>query len=168
MGEGFHFQKANVFMHNCSRPCFEIASLLRSSQWLFSVWNTSIIAPTEQVSARYAVPKQTAQVNTHTRYSAMPKKGFTYITTNDNHTVLYTGATSTLKDRIDRHRNKKYKNAFTGRYNVYKLVWFQEFEWIGDALAREKQIKAGSRKKKIALINAMNPEWRDLYEELDE
>ena len=97
----------------------------------------------------------------------MPKKGFTYITTNDNHPVLYTGATSTLKDRIDRHRNKKYKNAFTGRYNVYKLVWFQEFEWIGDALAREKQIKAGSRKKKIALIEAMNPEWRDLYEGLE-
>jgi len=98
----------------------------------------------------------------------MSKKGFTYITTNDNHTVLYTGATSTLKDRIDRHRNKKYKKAFTGRYNVYKLVWFQEFEWVGDALAREKQIKAGSRKKKIALIEAMNPEWMDLYEALDE
>jgi putative endonuclease len=98
----------------------------------------------------------------------MFKKGFTYITTNDNHTVLYTGATSTLKDRIDRHRNKKYKNAFTGRYNVYKLVWFQEFEWIGDALAREKQIKAGSRKKKIELIEAMDPEWKDLYEGLNE
>ena len=101
-------------------------------------------------------------------FVAMSKKGFTYITTNDNHTVLYTGATSTLKDRIDRHRNKKYKKAFTGRYNVYKLVWFQEFEWVGDALAREKQIKAGSRKKKIALIEAINPEWRDLYEGLDE
>lgn len=96
----------------------------------------------------------------------MPKKGYTYITTNDNHTVLYTGATSTLKDRIDRHRNKKYKNAFTGRYNVYKLVWFLEFVWIGDALKREKQIKAGSRKKKIELIETTNPEWRDLYEEL--
>ncbi|MDD3131438.1 MAG: GIY-YIG nuclease family protein [Bacteroidales bacterium] len=80
----------------------------------------------------------------------MPKKGFTYITTNDNHAVLYTGATSTLKDRINRHRNKKYKNAFTGRYNVCKLVWFQEFEWIGDALKREKQIKAGSRKKRLS------------------
>lgn len=93
----------------------------------------------------------------------MPKKGYTYITTNDRHSVLYTGATSTLKDRIDRHRNKKYKNAFTGRYNVYKLVWYQEFEWIGDALKREKQIKAGSRRKKIELIEIKNPEWRDLY-----
>jgi len=96
----------------------------------------------------------------------MPKKGYTYITTNKNHTVLYTGATYTLKDRIDRHRTKKYKNSFSARYNTDKLVWYQEFEWIGDALAREKQIKAGSRKKKLDLINTMNPEWKDLYDEL--
>ncbi len=98
----------------------------------------------------------------------MPKKGYTYITTNKNHTVLYTGATSTLKDRIDRHRNKKYRRSFTAQYNVDKLVWYQEFDWIGDALAREKQIKAGSRKKKLDLINAMNPDWRDLYDDLEE
>jgi putative endonuclease len=98
----------------------------------------------------------------------MPKKGYTYITTNKHHTVLYTGATSTLKDRIDRHRNKKYRRSFTAQYNVDKLVWYQKFDWIGDALAREKQIKAGSRKKKLDLINAMNPEWRDLYDDLSE
>ncbi len=97
----------------------------------------------------------------------MPKKGYTYITTNKNHTVLYTGATSTLKDRIDRHRNKKYRRSFTAQYNVDKLVWYQKFDWIGDALAREKQIKAGSRKKKLDLINAMNPDWRDLYDDLE-
>jgi putative endonuclease len=96
----------------------------------------------------------------------MPKKGYTYITTNKNNTVLYTGVTSTLKDRIDRHRNKKYRNAFSGRYSVFKLVWYQEFDWIGDALKREKQIKAGSRQKKIDLINEMNPEWEDLYDVL--
>ncbi|MDY0279196.1 MAG: GIY-YIG nuclease family protein [Salinivirgaceae bacterium] len=96
----------------------------------------------------------------------MPKKGYTYITTNKNHTVLYTGATSNIKDRMESYRNKKYKNFFSARYNTDKLVGYQEFEWIGDALAREKQIKAGSRKKKIDLINAMNPEWKDLYEEL--
>jgi putative endonuclease len=98
----------------------------------------------------------------------MPKKGYTYITTNKHHTVLYTGATSTLKDRIDRHRNKKYRRSFTAQYNVDKLVWYQKFDWIGDALAREKQIKAGSRKKKLDLINAMNPDWRDLYDDLTE
>ncbi len=98
----------------------------------------------------------------------MPKKGYTYITTNKNHTVLYTGATSTLKDRIDRHRNKKYRRSFTAQYNVDKLVWYQEFEWIGDALEMESKIKAGSRKKKLDFINAMNPEWRDLYDVLEE
>jgi putative endonuclease len=98
----------------------------------------------------------------------MPKKGFTYILTNKNHTVLYTGATSTLKDRIDHHRTKKYKRAFTAHYNVDKLVWYQEFDWIGDALAREKQIKAGSRKKKLDLINTLNPDWHDLYDDLTE
>ncbi len=98
----------------------------------------------------------------------MPKKGYTYIVTNRHHTVLYTGATSTLKDRIDRHRNKKYRRSFTAQYNVDKLVWYQEFDWIGDALAREKQIKAGSRKKKLDLINGLNPEWRDLYDDLSE
>jgi putative endonuclease len=70
----------------------------------------------------------------------MPKKGFAYILTSKNHTVLYTGATSTLKDRIDRHRTKKYKHSFSARYNTDKLVWYQKFDRIGDALAREKQI----------------------------
>ncbi len=70
----------------------------------------------------------------------MPKKGYTYITTNKHHTVLYTGATSTLKDRINRHRSKKYRRSFTAQYNVDKLVWYQKFDWIGDALVREKQI----------------------------
>jgi predicted GIY-YIG superfamily endonuclease len=63
----------------------------------------------------------------------MPKKGYTYIVTNRHHTVLYTGATSTLKDRIDRHRSKKYRRSFIAQYNVDKLVWYQEFDWIGDA-----------------------------------
>ena len=96
----------------------------------------------------------------------MPKKGYAYITTTQKNTVLYTGATSTLKDRIDRHRNKKYKGAFTGRYNVDKLVWYEEFETIREALERERQLKAGSRQKKIELINALNPNWEDLYDKL--
>jgi putative endonuclease len=98
----------------------------------------------------------------------MPKKGYTYIVTNKHHTVLYTGATSTLKDRIDRHRNKKYRRSFTAQYNVDKLVWYQAFDWIGDALEMERKIKAGSRKKKLDLINALNPDWRDLYDDLEE
>jgi len=98
----------------------------------------------------------------------MPKKGYTYILTNKNNTILYTGATSTLKDRIDRHRNKKYPNAFSARYSSFKLVWYEGFETNMEALKRERKIKGGSRQKKIDLINAMNPIWEDLYEKLQE
>jgi putative endonuclease len=96
----------------------------------------------------------------------MPKKGYTYITTNKNNRVLYTGATSELKYRVESHKTKKYKNAFSARYSADKLVWYEEFETIVEALKREKQIKAGSRQKKIDLINAMNPKWEDLYDKL--
>jgi len=96
----------------------------------------------------------------------MPKKGYTYITTNKNKTVLYVGATSELKYRTESHKNKKYKNAFSARYNIDKIVYWEEFETIMEALLREKQIKAGSRQKKIDLINNMNPGWEDLYEKL--
>ncbi len=88
------------------------------------------------------------------------------MTVNRPNGVIYTGVTSELKYRIQSHKTKKYKNAFTARYNVDKLVWYEEYDSIITARAREKQIKAGSRAKKIALIEAMNPEWRDLYDEL--
>ena len=74
--------------------------------------------------------------------------------------------TSEIKYRMQSHKIKKYKNAFTARYNANKLVWYQEFVSIVDARAREKQIKAGSRRKKIQLIEEMNPTWRDLTDEL--
>ena len=93
---------------------------------------------------------------------------WTYITTNTSNRVLYTGVTSNLKSRIENHKIKKYPNSFTARYNAYKLVWFQEFNSIIDAHEREKQIKAGSRLKKIKLIEEMNPEWEDLYDTLSE
>ena len=66
------------------------------------------------------------------------------------------------KDR----KTKKYKNAFSAKYNTDKLVWYQEFDSILDALAREKQLKAGNRARKLKLIEEMNPEWRDLADEL--
>jgi len=73
--------------------------------------------------------------------------------------------TSDLKARIYQHREKLLP-GFTNRYNVWKLVYYETgFEPSG-AIAREKQIKAGSRQKKIELITRMNPEWRDLYEEI--
>ena len=78
--------------------------------------------------------------------------------------MLYSGVTSNLKSRMESHRTKKYPKAFTARYNADKLVWFQEFDSIFDAREREKQIKAGSRQRKIDLINKLNPNWDDLYE----
>jgi putative endonuclease len=93
-------------------------------------------------------------------------KAWTYITTNKYNKVIYTGVTSNLKSRMESHKTKKYPNAFTARYNANKLVWFQEFDSIIDAREREKQIKAGSRAKKINLIEALNPDWKDLCKTL--
>ena len=87
---------------------------------------------------------------------------YTYINTNKSHNVYYTGVTNNLLNRNSDHKNKENKNSFTAKYNVDKLVYYETFNSIYDAITREKQIKAGSRKKKIALINEMNPNWRDL------
>jgi putative endonuclease len=90
---------------------------------------------------------------------------FVYILTNKYHTVLYTGVTNDLKRRVWQHR-EKIAEGFTKRYNVTVLVYCEEFTDIREAIAREKQIKGGSRKKKIDLIRQMNPDWRDLYDEM--
>ena len=94
------------------------------------------------------------------------KPGYIYIITNNNHTVLYTGVTSNLTKRIKEHQDKRYQGSFSARYNVNKIVYYEAFQMIGDAISREKQIKAGSRAKKIARLNSINAEWNDLYEEI--
>ena len=86
-----------------------------------------------------------------------------YIMTNAHHTVLYTGVTNNLQRRVIEHREGK--TAFIKKYNVTKLVFFECGDDINIAIAREKQIKGGSRKKKLELINSTNPEWKDLFEE---
>jgi len=88
-----------------------------------------------------------------------------YILTNQRNTVLYTGVTGDLRARLHQHREKLLP-GFTKRYNVSKLVYYEAGCDAAGAIAREKQIKAGSRRKKIELINQLNPEWRDLYDEL--
>ena len=93
------------------------------------------------------------------------RQSFIYIPTNKYNKVLYTGVTSDLKKRVWEHR-EKLVDGFTKHYNVTKLVYYEVFADIRDAIAREKQIKAGSRQKKIDLINGFNPEWRDLYDDL--
>ena len=89
-----------------------------------------------------------------------------YILTNKNNTTLYVGVTSQLINRIKQHKDKKYPRSFTARYNLDKLVYYEELRSITVAIDREKQLKAGNRAKKVALIESMNPEWRDLYEEV--
>lgn len=93
------------------------------------------------------------------------KRGYIYIMTNKRNTVLYTGVTSNLQKRISEHR-QKLTEGFTKKYNITKLVYCEVFDSIVDAIRREKQIKAGSRQKKLALIGSLNPEWRDLSEDL--
>src|SRR6266511_1233666 len=87
-----------------------------------------------------------------------------YIMTNRSNKVLYTGVTSNLLRRINEHKEKMVP-GFSSKYNVTKLVYYEEYETMEEAIAREKQIKGGSRQKKIDLINNKNPEWKDLYEE---
>ena len=81
---------------------------------------------------------------------------------NNWNTVLYFGVTSNLVKRISEHKQKLIK-GFTQRYNITKLVYYEIFENIEEAILREKQLKGGSRKHKIELINKMNSEWKDLY-----
>jgi len=95
----------------------------------------------------------------------MEKNYYVYIMTNKNNTVLYTGITSDLKKRIYEHREKLVE-GFTERYNIIKLVYYEIFKNAESAILREKQIKAGSRAKKIELINSLNDDWKDLYNEL--
>ncbi len=87
---------------------------------------------------------------------------FIYILTNKNNTVLYTGMTNDLRTRIHQHKEKIHK-GFTSKYNVDKLVYFERFSHAEEAVNREKQIKGGSRQRKIDLINSFNPDWKDLY-----
>ena len=94
------------------------------------------------------------------------KPGFIYIITNKNNTVLYIGVTSNLRQRIEEHKQKRYENSFSARYNLNKLVYYEQFQMIGDAIGREKQLKAGNRATKEKLINSINPTWNDLYDEI--
>lgn len=96
------------------------------------------------------------------------KPGFIYIVTNTYNTTLYIGVTSNLPKRILEHIEKRFENSFTSRYNLNKLVYYEQFQMIGDAIAREKQLKGGSRSAKVKLIQSMNPLWKDLFEEIED
>ena len=91
------------------------------------------------------------------------EKSFVYILTNKDNNVLYTGVTTDLTLRINQHRNKTF-GGFSARYNLTKLVYFEEWPDITSAIQREKAIKRLPRKRKILLIERMNPMWRELME----
>jgi putative endonuclease len=93
------------------------------------------------------------------------KQYYVYIITNVRNTVLYVGVTNDLIRRIYEHK-EKLVDGFTKKYNIIKLVYYEVSEDIENAILGEKQIKAGSRQKKVQLINNINREWRDLYDEL--
>ena len=93
------------------------------------------------------------------------KHYYVYIATNHpRHTVLYTGITNGLIKRWRQHKEKWNKNSFTAKYNVNKIIYFEIYGDINEAISEEKQLKAGSRKKKLSLINKVNPEWKDLVD----
>jgi len=99
------------------------------------------------------------------RHAVVQKKYYVYILTSKNHRVLYTGVTNNLQRRIGEHDEKK-GSEFTLKYHIRRLVYYETFDDAHTAIAREKQIKAGSRQKKIQLIEGMNPEWKDLGQQL--
>jgi len=105
---------------------------------------------------------RTKQSTPNLLHPNMERGGYIYILTNKNHTVLYTGVTSNLANRIYEHRTGLYKTSFTHKYNVKELVYYEELTSIEEAIFREKQIKAGSRQKKLDMIFNFNPGWKDL------
>jgi putative endonuclease len=91
------------------------------------------------------------------------RKSYIYILFNKRNGTLYTGVTSNLIKRIYEHKNKL-ADGFTKKYGIDKLGYYEIFEDIVQAITREKQIKGGSRKDKLALIEDFNPQWNDLYD----
>jgi putative endonuclease len=92
---------------------------------------------------------------------------FVYILTNNRHSVLYVGVTNDLRRRHWEHLTKRNSSSFTARYNVHKIVFYEEFESIKRAIRREKYIKGKTRAWKVALVNTVNPFWLDLSKTLE-
>ncbi|HEX8334728.1 MAG TPA: GIY-YIG nuclease family protein [Segetibacter sp.] len=98
----------------------------------------------------------------------MQRGGSVYIMTNIHNEVLYTGVTSDLITRVQQHKNGTFEKSFTKAYHVDKLVYYNSYLNIEEVIAEEKRIKGGSRAKKTRLIESVNPEWKDLWEEVSE
>jgi len=122
------------------------------------------MTPLSVIARRCEVTKQTAEAISSI-ICIMSQQYYVYIMTSKRNTVLYTGVTNDLRRRVYEHR-EKLVDGFTRKYNVTKLVYYEIFQDPENAIMREKHLKAGSRQKKIALINQINKEWRDLHEQL--
>ena len=90
---------------------------------------------------------------------------YVYIMFNHRNGTLYTGVTNDIRRRVYEHKNKIYKNSFTAKYNCDKLAYYETFQYVNDAIEREKKIKSGSRTQKIRIIESINPNWLDLSEQ---
>jgi putative endonuclease len=95
----------------------------------------------------------------------LERGGYVYILTNAHHNVLYIGVTSNIEGRMAQHVSHLFKNSFSDKYNCEQLVYLEHFITIEEAINREKQLKRWNRGKKEALINRLNPEWKDLLQE---
>lgn len=98
----------------------------------------------------------------------MERGGCVYMMTNQRNGTLYVGVTSRLVDRVQEHKLHIYPHSFTAKYKCNMLVYYDVFESIEEAIAEEKRIKGGSRSRKIELIESINPDWRDLWDEIKE
>ncbi len=96
----------------------------------------------------------------------MQRGGTVYMMTSLNNRALYTGVTSDLYSRVQQHKQKIYPESFTAKYNCIKLVYFEAYSTIEEAIDEEKRIKGGSRLSKEKLVSALNPDWRDLWEDI--
>lgn len=97
----------------------------------------------------------------------MERGGCIYILTNKMNTVLYCGVTSDLYFRIKEHKEKHYPDSFTAKYNCDRLMYFEQFSSIDEAIVKEKQIKNWRRSWKVNLINSTNPQWKDLFDSIE-
>jgi len=88
--------------------------------------------------------------------------------TNKRNGTLYVGVTSRLKERVHEHRTCAYPAGFTAKYGLHQLVWYRSFSRIEDAISEEKRIKGGNRANKLKLIESINPQWKDLWEDIKE
>jgi putative endonuclease len=114
------------------------------------------------VSVKLSVLQARNEIYNHMIFN---QRYYVYILTNKSHTVLYTGYTKDLHKRLSQHKNK-INDGFTNKYNVNKLVYYETLNSEEAAIKREKQIKAGSRAKKIELINSVNKEWNDISDQM--